>query len=144
MLLYNDGATKIFIGHWDLSIGISGLSGLGACNLKLLTFSCPFVYFVVSFKRLAMYILISYDITKNKTRTKLAKKLLDFGPRVQKSVFEADINEKEMKEILALLKKTNIKKGDSIRLYKICESCKKNVQIWGSGKVTEDKEFYIQ
>ena len=91
-----------------------------------------------------MYILISYDITKDKTRTKLAKKLLDFGPRIQKSVFEADINEKEMKEILALLKKTNIKKGDSIRLYKICESCKKNVQIWGSGEVTEDKEFYIQ
>ncbi|RMG21471.1 MAG: CRISPR-associated endonuclease Cas2, partial [Methanobacteriota archaeon] len=42
-----------------------------------------------------MLIVISYDIEKDRTRSRLAKKLKDFGPRVQKSVFEADIGEGE-------------------------------------------------
>lgn len=36
--------------------------------------------------------LISYDIASNRLRTKLAKKLLNYGKRVQYSVFECDIN----------------------------------------------------
>ena len=36
--------------------------------------------------------LISYDISSNKIRTKLAKKLLNYGKRVQYSVFECNID----------------------------------------------------
>ena len=90
-----------------------------------------------------MFILISYDITENKSRTKLAKRLKDFGPRVQKSVFEADVNEKELEKILILLKEWKLKKDDSIRIYKLCASCKKAIKIWGVGEVTEDKDCYI-
>lgn len=91
-----------------------------------------------------MFILISYDIAKNKTRTKLAKKLLDFGPRVQKSVFEADINDKELQEVKKVLAETRLKKQDSIRLYRICLECKQQTEIFGIGEVTEQKDFYIQ
>ncbi len=90
-----------------------------------------------------MLLLISYDITSAKKRTRLAKKLLDFGPRVQKSVFEADVTRQELEKLYGLLDKVKLDKNDSIRVYKLCLECKQNIRIWGSGEVTEDKEFYI-
>jgi len=90
-----------------------------------------------------MFVLISYDIKKDKTRTRLAKKLLDFGPRVQKSVFEADINDKELEKLQQLLGAVELGKEDSVRLYRLCAECKNKVHIWGVGEVTTDKDFYI-
>ena len=90
-----------------------------------------------------MLILISYDIEDDKTRTKLAKKLLDFGPRVQFSVFEADITENELTKLLGLINKVKLVENDSIRLYYICEACVRKIKIWGQGIVTKDKPYYI-
>ena len=90
-----------------------------------------------------MFILISYDIVDDKKRTKLAHKLKDFGPRVQKSVFEADVKEAELKRLRQLLKAIQLEKGESIRLYRLCADCKKNISLWGEGEVTEDKNYYI-
>ena len=91
-----------------------------------------------------MLIIVSYDIVSDRTRTKLAHKLKDYGPRVQKSVFEADVSTEELKKLNALLKGTELGEEDSIRLYRICSDCYKKVKVWGNGEVTKDKEFYIQ
>ena len=64
-------------------------------------------------------------------------------PRVQKSVFEAEITPGEWAELLELLGNVPLKKEDSIRLYRLCEECRKKMLIWGKGRVTEDKEYYI-
>lgn len=90
-----------------------------------------------------MFVIVSYDIEDDKTRTRLAKKLLDFGPRVQFSVFEADITKKELEKLRSLLKAVKLKEKDSIRLYRLCEMCTKSVEIWGKGEVTKDKDYYI-
>ena len=90
-----------------------------------------------------MFIIISYDIEKDRTRTRLAKTLKNFGPRVQKSVFEADVKPPELKRLRQHLAKVKLGEHDSIRLYEVCEGCKKKVQIWGVGEVTEDKPYYI-
>lgn len=90
-----------------------------------------------------MLILVSYDIEKDKTRTRLAKQLLNFGPRVQKSVFEADVKSEELEKLTGILEKVPLKKDDSIRLYRICAECAGKVTIWGKGIVTEDADFYI-
>ena len=90
-----------------------------------------------------MLVLVSYDISDTKKRTKLAKKLLDFGPRVQYSVFEADINPSELDKLHVMLKKIVLDKDDSIRVYRLCESCKKDITLYGRGEVTEDKDYYI-
>jgi len=89
-----------------------------------------------------MIVLISYDIEDNRVRTKLAKRLKDFGPRVQKSVFEADVGNQEYKRLIASLQKTPLGESDSIRLYRICGDCAPKVRIWGCGELTRDKPFY--
>jgi len=90
-----------------------------------------------------MLVLVSYDIEDDKTRTRLAHKLLDFGPRVQFSVFEADVSAKELIKLKQMLGKVKLGERDSIRLYNLCETCFGKVKIWGNGEVTKDKEIYI-
>lgn len=90
-----------------------------------------------------MLVIISYDITDDKKRTRLAKKLRDFGKRVQKSVFEADITEKELVKLKQLLSKRNWKPRIVFVFIIICEACEKTILIWGSGEVTEDEDYYI-
>ncbi|MCB0296513.1 MAG: CRISPR-associated endonuclease Cas2, partial [Calditrichaeota bacterium] len=70
-----------------------------------------------------MFIVVSYDIESNRTRTRLAKRLKDFGPRVQKSVFEADIDDGEYERLCKLLGQVRLGDADSIRLYRLCAGC---------------------
>lgn len=90
-----------------------------------------------------MLIIVSYDIEKDRTRTRLAKKLKDFGPRVQKSVFEADVGEEELQKLREILNKVKLGRDDSIRLYYLCAACASKIAIWGVGEVTADEDYYI-
>ena len=74
--------------------------------------------------------MIAYDITDDANRTRLSKLLLDYGERVQKSVFEADLDAEEVKEILK--RAVNYLSGsDSLRLYPQCKTCADRVQSLG-------------
>ena len=76
--------------------------------------------------------LVSYDITKTKVRNKVAKKLLDYGKRVQYSVFECDIPEKRYakmySELMKLMKK---EEQGNIRIYTICGNCIQKITTIG-------------
>lgn len=89
------------------------------------------------------FVIITYDITDDNVRTKLANKLKDFGKRVQYSVFEGDITEVEKANLKEMLSKVKLDEDDSIRLYSLCKACVKSVEIWGSGEVTKDPEVVI-
>lgn len=90
-----------------------------------------------------MLIVITYDIESDRTRTRLAHKLKDFGPRVQLSVFEADVTAEELEKLYQKLSRVKLGEDDSIRVYRICGDCTKNIKIWGVGEVTKDRDYYI-
>lgn len=89
------------------------------------------------------YVLISYDISDDRTRTRLAKRLKDFGSRAQYSVFEAEVTPEELVKLRRTLARVRLQERDSIRLYKLCKGCRENVQVWGSGEVAEDPDYVI-
>lgn len=83
-----------------------------------------------------MYV-ISYDISEDKRRNKIAKLLEGYGRRVQYSVFECPVNEKKMKVLYAALQDlTQDMQEGSIYIYHICGTCEKKRVIIGS----ENKE----
>jgi CRISPR-associated protein Cas2 len=88
-----------------------------------------------------MLIIVTYDITDDKTRTRLFKKLKDFGPRVQYSVFEADLTKNEYDRLLKVLAGFKIDNDDSIRLYRLCKTCEQEIHLWGAGEVTDERIF---
>lgn len=89
-----------------------------------------------------MFYIVSYDIPNNKTRNKIAKIMLDFGARVQYSVFECNMDDKLLEKMTQKISKL-ISDKDSVRIYALCGKCDKLVKILGTGEVSKDKDVYI-
>lgn len=92
-------------------------------------------------KNRSRYIL-SYDISNDTRRTRIAQFLLGYGNRVQKSVFEANLNPRELKEILSQAAK-QIEPTDSFRAYLTCGRCCAGVQTLGRDIPALDGDLYI-
>jgi len=60
--------------------------------------------------------LVCFDISDDKKRDKIASLLEEYGIRVQKSVFEIEINKTNLERLTEKVAKL-IKKEDSIRFY---------------------------
>ena len=88
------------------------------------------------------YVVISYDISDDRTRRRVANLLMDYGKRVQYSVFECRVDEKTLDKIIASLKPF-AEGNDSIRFYPICGACLKNVVLLGRGELTEEPTFHL-
>ena len=75
---------------------------------------------VVESKKL--YILAIYDIINNNRRIKFAKAMESYGVRVQKSCFEAFIQESLYRKLLSEIPLYIDSSEDSVRLYRIIGS----------------------
>jgi CRISPR-associated protein Cas2 len=91
-----------------------------------------------------MFYLVTYDISNDQRRTKVAKILEDFGDRVQYSVFEMELDRADqLDEMQVRLEKVIDSQADSIRIYFLCQGCQTKIAILGQGKVYQDEEVYI-
>ncbi|NMC30051.1 MAG: CRISPR-associated endonuclease Cas2 [Pelolinea sp.] len=86
------------------------------------------------------FIIVVYDISKDKRRTKLHNVLLDYGSPVQYSVFECIIDENTYKKMLKAILKVISPKADHVRLYYVCEGCLKKVKVIGGKDILRDDE----
>jgi CRISPR-associated protein Cas2 len=83
-----------------------------------------------------MLTVITYDVSNDKRRLKIAKLLGAFGDRVQYSVFEAHLDPRDLKRLRARIRKVIEPFEDSVRFYKI-SSPDDSVEIEGMGVMTE-------
>jgi CRISPR-associated protein Cas2 len=90
------------------------------------------------------FIVISYDISNDRRRTKAAKTLEDFGRRVQYSVFECRLLPPEFDRLKKRLKPFVRESQDTIRIYFIGAEDVPRIQVIGAGKVTEERPYFIQ
>lgn len=89
-----------------------------------------------------MYIIVSYDITDDNKRKKVAEILKDYGKRVQYSVFECDLHEKHIKQMVEELAPFIEKDTDSLKIYFLCEKCKGKTFSIGR-EIPLDNDLYI-
>jgi CRISPR-associated protein Cas2 len=66
--------------------------------------------------------VIAYDISDDRRRTRLARLLLDYGDRLQHSVFEADLTPDDIERILRKARPL-LDEDDSLRIYVLCAEC---------------------
>ncbi len=72
-------------------------------------------------------IIISYDISNNKLRTKFAKYLSRFGFRLQYSIFQIDVSERMLNLIESDIKnkfESNFEQTDSVIIFRLSNTCK--------------------
>jgi len=89
-----------------------------------------------------MFYIVSYDMPDDKKRLKMANTLLDFGTRVQYSVFECIMDDKLIKKMMAKISKI-ISEEDSVRIYGLCAKCEKVITVLGRGDLTKDQDVFI-
>jgi CRISPR-associated protein Cas2 len=88
--------------------------------------------------------LVIYDICNAKRLSRIAKKMEDFGIRVQKSVFEIEADKKQIDKLRYIVNRI-IEEDDFVVYFEICESDWQKRTKVGPGKYidTEEKPFYI-
>lgn len=88
-------------------------------------------------------IVVSYDISDDKLRTKFSKYLSKFGHRLQYSVFEIDNSKRIVDNIVTDIKNRFEKcftQQDSVIIFKLYSSCE--VLRFGYAK-NDEKDFFI-
>lgn len=77
---------------------------------------------------------VIYDIADDRTRTRIAKKCLNFGLyRVQKSVFLGDVEPNRLDEIELFSKDEMDEETDSVYIFPMCKEDFDKVRIVGQG-----------
>ena len=66
-----------------------------------------------------VYVLVIYDISNNKRRSKFFRKLNSYGFRVQRSAFEAIITRRKYDKLLSEIPKMINATEDNVRVYKM-------------------------
>jgi CRISPR-associated protein Cas2 len=77
---------------------------------------------------------VVYDIAKDRTRTRIAKRCLDFGLyRVQKSVYLGDLPPNRVEEVLQFSQELLDPHTDAVFVFPMCREDFERVRIVGQG-----------
>lgn len=96
-----------------------------------------------------MMILITYDVNTiendgNKRLRKVSKVCLDYGQRVQNSVFECNVDPAQFVKIKHELSKIIDFKKDSLRFYKLGKNWENRIETIGKNETyNPEKEIFI-
>lgn len=95
-----------------------------------------------------MLILVSYDVSTEtaagrRRLRRVAKVCLNYGQRVQKSVFECKVNLAQMETLKHELLEEIDEQEDSLRLYRIVEPLEKNLMEFGKFKAVDFESTLI-
>ncbi|MEK7281240.1 MAG: CRISPR-associated endonuclease Cas2 [Chloroflexota bacterium] len=89
-----------------------------------------------------MFAVVCYDIPDDRRRTKIGKILEGYGSRVQWSVFECDLTEKQMQKLKERLAKVTGKE-DTLRYYHLCAGCVLKVEVVNGPPVTASQSYFV-
>ena len=89
-----------------------------------------------------MQVVVSYDISEDKRRTKIHKILKSYGQWMQYSVFECDLTDMQYARLRSRLSKLIKPDQDSIRFYFLCRCCKDKVERIGGEAVQDTTIFF--
>ena len=88
--------------------------------------------------------ILSYDITDDKRRRRVAKLLEGSARRVQYSVFETFMTEGELSALISkTLRFILSEEGDSFLVYRLCGSCAPQRYAWGKKVIDWDEAIIV-
>ena len=77
------------------------------------------------------FVVIAYDIVSNKRRDKISDILSAYGRRVNYSVFECFLKERDLQELKDKIGKEVKKSEDIVLYYYLCRDCVKKIERVG-------------
>ena len=90
-----------------------------------------------------MLYIVCYDIADERRRTRVAGTLLDFGRRLEESVFAVNLDEELTMRMKARLRREIEETEDTVHLFPLCAACAGKMEVMGRGEKPEDQPFYV-
>ncbi len=90
-----------------------------------------------------MFYTVAYDITNDRRRTAVAKILLDFGTRIQYSVFECNTDRRAFLRLQDRLQNAVNPKEDTVTFYHLCRSCERGIERIGIDKGIDNAGYIV-
>lgn len=91
-----------------------------------------------------MDLVISYDISDDRRRTKVHKVLKSYGQWMQFSLFEChDLTEAQYAKLRSRLNRLIKLEEDSVRFYFLCACCREKVERIGGEVLRDDSIFLV-
>jgi CRISPR-associated protein Cas2 len=90
-----------------------------------------------------MQYVVCYDIADDRRRDRVAAALLDFGTRVQESVFVANLDDELAGRMAARVRKLVDEHFDRVHIFALCAACSGKTRVMGTAEVVKDREFYV-
>ena len=87
--------------------------------------------------------VVCYDSADDARRNRLVKVLLDYGQRVQESVFWVEAEDDLAERIRERLTRVIDVEEDSLWIVPLCAACAKRVEVFGKKGRPVLPEFYI-
>ncbi len=86
--------------------------------------------------------IVCYDIRDDKRLRRVAKCMLQFGDRVQKSVFECWLDKNDFHNMLKEVKAL-IEPEDNFRCYRLCDKCRSITEKESRTEINKIEKYYI-
>lgn len=90
-----------------------------------------------------MQYVICYDIADDARRSRISNLLLDYGARVQESVFVAHLDSELAGRMRRRLTSTMNPDFDRVNVYELCGACTAREWVLGRAKMVEDEAWYV-
>ncbi len=87
--------------------------------------------------------VICYDIASPRRLRRVARLMLTFGVRVQKSVFECELSSRERAELERKARELLDPHHDSLRVYRLCPRCTRTRHLVGTGEIPQTPASFI-
>jgi CRISPR-associated protein Cas2 len=81
---------------------------------------------------------ITYDVSDDKRRLRIARGLRDRGMRVLRSSFECEVADNERERLLKWLQASIDPRTDGVRIYPLCSICARRIVVFGIGPPPEE------
>ena len=86
---------------------------------------------------------ICYDVADDRRRQRLSDVLLDFGTRVEQSVFQCLIDPPLAETMLGRIRHTIEEHADKVHVLALCDSCAVRVVTCGLATQASDPEYLL-
>jgi CRISPR-associated protein Cas2 len=90
-----------------------------------------------------MRYIVCYDVSDDRRRQRLVDVLLDYGKRVEESVFECTLEPPLAARMTDRIRAVAEMEEDKVLIYGLCENCAEKVIVIGSVERPREAEFYI-
>lgn len=88
--------------------------------------------------------VVTYDVSDDRRRERLATLLSGYGPRVQLSVFECMLRSKdELQDLRAKIREIVDTQEDQVRMYNVSKEAMDQAYIIGAREIEERRDFWL-